>query len=104
MKHVAMKRNALILLVGGLIAVSCALQVQVQDYFHRAIPALLLVVGAFMIIAGGADVSLPPEHSQQMQGLITGSSYVELPGIGHSSPIEDPAQVTAALERFLSHN
>jgi hypothetical protein len=54
MKHVIMKRNALILLVGGLIAVSCSLRVQVQNNYHEAIPALLLVVGAFMIIAGGA--------------------------------------------------
>ena len=52
MKQVTMKRNALILLVGGLIAVSCSLQV--PDYYHEAIPALLLVAGAFMIIAGGA--------------------------------------------------
>jgi 3-oxoadipate enol-lactonase len=72
-----------------------------REDFRAYLPAITVPT---LIIAGSADVSLPPEHSQQMQGLITGSSYVELPGVGHSSPIEDPAQVTAILERFLSHN
>ena len=52
MKHEIKKRNALILVVGGLIAVSCSLQV--PDHYHEAIPALVLVVGGFMIVAGGA--------------------------------------------------
>ncbi len=53
MKRETKKRNALILLVGGLIAVNYSLQLP-DDYYHEAIPSLVLVVGSFMIIAGGA--------------------------------------------------
>ena len=55
-----------------------------------------------LIIAGGADVSLPPAQSRQMHSLIPGSRLVELPGVGHSSPIEDPGAVTNALTGFLT--
>lgn len=54
-----------------------------------------------LIIAGGADASLPPEQSREMHRLIAGSRLVELPGIGHSSPVEDPAQVTRVLTEFF---
>jgi pimeloyl-ACP methyl ester carboxylesterase len=55
-----------------------------------------------LIIAGGADVSLPPSLSRDLHARIAGSRLVELPGVGHSSPVEDPAAVTGALERFLA--
>jgi pimeloyl-ACP methyl ester carboxylesterase len=55
-----------------------------------------------LVIAGGADASLPPQQSREMHQLIAGSQLVELPGVGHSSPIEAPDQVTQALETFLA--
>jgi 3-oxoadipate enol-lactonase len=55
-----------------------------------------------LIIAGGADTSLPPALSRQMHSLIAGSRLVELPGVGHSSPIEAPDAVTKALTEFLA--
>jgi pimeloyl-ACP methyl ester carboxylesterase len=58
-----------------------------------AVPAL--------VIAGGADASLPPPFSREIHSLIAGSRLLELPGVGHSSPIEDPDRVTRALEQFL---
>ena len=72
-----------------------------REDFRPYLPAITVPT---LIIAGGCDVSLPPEQSQQMHGLMTGSQYVELPGVGHSSPIEDPADVTAVLEQFLSQH
>jgi 3-oxoadipate enol-lactonase len=54
-----------------------------------------------LIIAGGADASLPPAQSREMHDLIPGSRLVELPAAGHSSPIEDPAGVTEAIAAFL---
>lgn len=51
MKHETQKRNALVLLVGGLLAVNCSWQL--PDHYHEAIAILVGVVGAFMIIAGG---------------------------------------------------
>ncbi|SCL30386.1 Pimeloyl-ACP methyl ester carboxylesterase [Micromonospora rhizosphaerae] len=54
-----------------------------------------------LVIAGGADASLPPTFSREIHSLVAGSRLVELPGVGHSSPVEDPDGVTKALERFL---
>ncbi len=55
-----------------------------------------------LIIAGAADASLPPRFSREMHALIAGSQLVELPGAGHSSPMEDPDGVTRALRDFLA--
>jgi len=55
-----------------------------------------------LVIAGGADASLPARYSWEIQSLITGSRYVELPGIGHSSPVEDPDGVTRVMREFLT--
>lgn len=54
-----------------------------------------------LVIGGGADSSLPPRFSREIHSLIAGSRLVELPGVGHSSPVEDPVGVTRALEQFL---
>ena len=54
-----------------------------------------------LVIAGGADASLPPRYSREIHSLIAGSRYVELPDIGHSSPVEDPEGVTRAMREFL---
>jgi 3-oxoadipate enol-lactonase len=54
-----------------------------------------------LVIAGGADASLPPPFSREIHALIAGSRLVELPGVGHSSPVEDPDGVTRALAHFL---
>jgi 3-oxoadipate enol-lactonase len=55
-----------------------------------------------LVIAGGADVSLPARYSREIHSLIAGSRYVELPDIGHSSPVEDPSGVAHALSQFLN--
>jgi 3-oxoadipate enol-lactonase len=55
-----------------------------------------------LIIAGGADVSLPPHHSRELHDLIAGSRYVQPAGVGHSSPVEAPEEVTRILRSFLT--
>ncbi len=60
------------------------------------------VTAPTLIIAGGADMSLPPHFAEEIHALIAGSQYVELPGIGHSSPVEDPEGVTQAMLEFLA--
>jgi 3-oxoadipate enol-lactonase len=55
-----------------------------------------------LIVAGGADASLPPAYSAEMHELIGGSRYVALPGVGHSSPVEAPDEVTGMLRGFLT--
>jgi 3-oxoadipate enol-lactonase len=59
------------------------------------------VTAPTLVIAGGADASLPARYSREIHSLIAGSQYVELPAVGHSSPVEDPEGVARALRKFL---
>jgi len=54
-----------------------------------------------LIVVGREDVATPPEKSQRMRDAIAGSVYRELPRGGHSSSIEEPAAVTAAMQEFF---
>jgi pimeloyl-ACP methyl ester carboxylesterase len=58
-----------------------------------AVPTLILV--------GDEDVATPPAKAQQMLAAIKGSKLVTIPRAGHSSTLEEPAAVTAAIESFL---
>ena len=57
----------------------------------------------YLVVQGLQDKSAPPENAtrfvQQMQGRAT---RVDLPGIGHLSPIESPQAVAAAIASFLA--
>ena len=53
-----------------------------------------------LVLAGALDSSLPPEQSVELFGLIPGSRLVVLRTAGHSSAIEAPGEVAAALAEF----
>jgi pimeloyl-ACP methyl ester carboxylesterase len=55
-----------------------------------------------LIIAGKEDVATPPAKAERMHASIAGSVYRELPRGGHSSTIEEPAMVTAAMREFFA--
>ncbi len=65
-------------------------------------PSLAQINVPTLIISGGVDVSLPPEHSREMHELLSGSRYVELAEAGHSSAVEEPAEVTSVLRQFFA--
>ncbi len=54
-----------------------------------------------LIVVGDQDVATVPAKSERMHRRIAGSKLVIIPGAGHSSTIEEPAAVNAALEEFL---
>jgi len=54
-----------------------------------------------LIVVGREDVATPPAKSIRMRDAIAGSFYVELPRGGHSSTIEEPEAVTAAMRDFF---
>ncbi len=54
-----------------------------------------------LILVGDQDVATVPAKSERMHQRIAGSKLVIIPGAGHSSTIEEPAAVNAALEAFL---
>ena len=55
-----------------------------------------------LIIVGDQDVATEPEKSERMHAKIPNSQLVMIEGAGHSSTIEEPDQVNAALEVFLN--
>lgn len=54
-----------------------------------------------LIIVGEDDTATPTDKSDRMTAAIAGSRLVRIPGAGHSSTVEDPRAVNAAMESFL---
>lgn len=66
----------------------------IHDQLHRIeMPTLILI--------GDQDVATVPAKSEPMRQRIEGSKLVVIPGAGHTSTIEEPAAVNAAMESFL---
>jgi 3-oxoadipate enol-lactonase len=55
-----------------------------------------------LILVGEEDVATPPPKSERIRAAVRGSRLVRIPRAGHSSTIENPAAVNAALGEFLS--
>ena len=55
-----------------------------------------------MILVGDEDVATPPALAERISDGIAGSRLVVIPRAGHSSTIEQPAAVNAAISTFLS--
>ena len=55
-----------------------------------------------LIIVGEEDVATVPAKSDRMHAMIAGSRLVRVPRAGHSSTIEEPAAVNAAIDAFLT--
>lgn len=53
------------------------------------------------IIVGADDVATPVAKSEAMRDAIKGAAMTVVPDAGHTSPIEQPDVVTAAMTRFL---
>ena len=60
-------------------------------------PALKDISARTLVIAGRLDVATPPAHARELADGITGSSLIELAGVGHLAPYEAPTTVAAAL-------
>lgn len=56
-----------------------------------------------LIIVGDEDVATTPEKAQRIHKQINGSVLEIIPGVGHSSPIEQPKFINTVLEKFLRH-
>lgn len=54
-----------------------------------------------LVIVGEEDVATPPATAREMAGAIRGAHLVTIPRAGHTSPVEEPAAVTAAMKEFL---
>jgi 3-oxoadipate enol-lactonase len=54
-----------------------------------------------LIIVGTQDVATIPAKAERIHGQIKGSQLVYIDGGGHTSSIEEPDQINAAIEAFL---
>jgi 3-oxoadipate enol-lactonase len=55
-----------------------------------------------LIIVGDQDRATVPAKAERMHARIKGSKLVIVPGAGHTSSVEEPQAVNAALQDFLS--
>jgi len=55
-----------------------------------------------VLVHGLADALISPERSSEMKALCPSAKLVELPGVGHSPPVEAPIDTAAGLLQFLA--
>lgn len=55
-----------------------------------------------LVLSGAGDVAVVSARSRQMADAIAGAKFVVVPRAGHTSTLEEPALVTAELEKFLA--
>jgi pimeloyl-ACP methyl ester carboxylesterase len=55
-----------------------------------------------LVIVGEEDVLTPPSEAEQLAELLPIAQLVRIPGAGHLTPLEQPAQVNEELMVFLS--
>jgi len=55
-----------------------------------------------LVVVGDDDVATVPAKAERLHAAIVGSRMVVIPGAGHTSSVEQPDLVNAALEGFLA--
>jgi pimeloyl-ACP methyl ester carboxylesterase len=65
-------------------------------------PLLVEIAIPTAVIVGRQDLATPLPHAQEMAADIANAQLVVLEECGHVSPLERPAEVTAALRRWLT--
>ena len=63
---------------------------------------LARIVAPTLVIVGDEDVATVPAKARRIAAGIANSSLVVIAGAGHSSTVEQPAAVNAAIEGFLA--
>lgn len=53
------------------------------------------------IVHGLEDQLIPPDRARQLASLPRDAHYVEIPGAGHGTPLEAPAEVAIALKQLV---
>ena len=64
-------------------------------------PELGHITAPTLIMVGDEDVATVPLKSERIHAAIRGSKLVRIPHAGHSSSIEQPVHVTAAIEAWV---
>jgi 3-oxoadipate enol-lactonase len=64
-------------------------------------PTLGRIAAPTLIIVGDADAITPKTEAEEMHKDIRGSSLNVIAGAGHTSPLEQPQQVSRAIRHFM---
>ena len=73
-----------------------AMLAQADLYTHAS-----SLISPTMVLCGSEDTVTPPDTNRSLAAAIAGARYVELPGAGHASYVEQPASFNAAVRAFL---
>jgi 3-oxoadipate enol-lactonase len=65
-------------------------------------PELARITAPTLVVVGDEDVATPRPKAERIAAAIQGAKLVGIPRAGHSSPVEEPALVTAAISEFLA--
>ena len=71
-----------------------------REGVYQHLPSIQLPT---LIIVGDEDVATIPAKSRRMHASIQGSKLVVIPNSGHTSTVETPQAVIAAMEGFLAN-
>ncbi len=63
--------------------------------------ALTSITVPTLIVVGDEDVATAPAKAERIHAAIRESTLVRIPGAGHSSSVEQPERVNAAMDAFL---
>jgi 3-oxoadipate enol-lactonase len=64
-------------------------------------PELVRIRVPTLVLVGDEDAATGVDAAKRIHAGIAGSRYLEIPRAGHSAPVEQPEQVSAALAEFL---
>ena len=64
-------------------------------------PELSRITAPTLIMVGDEDVATVPLKAERIHAAIRGSKLVRIPHAGHSSSVEEPVHVTAAIESWV---
>lgn len=64
-------------------------------------PELDRITAPTLVVVGDEDVATPRPKADRIVAAIRGAKLITIPRAGHSSPVEEPALVTAAIEQFV---
>lgn len=54
-----------------------------------------------LVIAGAEDTPIPPKMAKRLAAAIPQARFEVIPGAGHSSSVEQPTKITAAISNFI---
>ncbi len=55
-----------------------------------------------LVMVGEEDIATVPARAERIAAAVAGARLLRIPRAGHTSPVEEPAAVTAALQEFLA--